>query len=296
VRERYALWKVRRRLTAREIMPPEPLPAVHLRAVLVTWNEADIIATTVHNLFEQGCDAVHLLDNGSTDATASVAAAAGASVDDVFETATYDTEDGKRRVVELVDDVSRAVGVEHVWWLYVDADELVEGPEGTTVRSFLEGLDRTHRAVGSRTINHYPLHEHPFVSGEDPRTASTNAQERMGTACALGHWKHPLLRWDAAGPVVRTTDGYHSVDADRQLVEPTRAIVSHHYPYRSRAVTQARLEALRPRIDGHGWALGRREANLDAIYREAYAEVDAFDMVGPRQRLAPVPCPPVRSR
>jgi hypothetical protein len=40
--------------------------------------------------------------------------------------------------------------------------------------------------------------------------------------------------------------------------------------------------------------MSRRLANLDAVYREAYDEVDPFDMVGPGQHLAPEPHPPVR--
>ena len=166
--------------------------------------------------------------------------------------------------------MSRAAGHDHVWWLYLDADELVEGPNGGTVRALLEGLDRSHRVVGSRTVNHYPRRDHPFVAGEDPRRTPTNAQERRGAACSSRHWKHPLVRWDAEGRSSRAAAGYHVVQTDRRLVEPRTALVSHHYQYRNLAVTAARLERLRPRLEGHEWAMARREANLEAIYHEAY--------------------------
>ena len=84
IKERYALWRTRRWVTAIDVRPSVPLDEVHLRAVMVTWHEEDIVATTVENLLQQGCEAVHLLDNGSGDETTAVAAAAGATVEDVF--------------------------------------------------------------------------------------------------------------------------------------------------------------------------------------------------------------------
>ena len=40
-----------------------------LYAIICTWNEEDIIASTVRHAFAQGCDKVFVVDNGSTDAT-----------------------------------------------------------------------------------------------------------------------------------------------------------------------------------------------------------------------------------
>lgn len=294
LRERVWLWRLHRWVTTAEVSVPDPLPVIRLRAVISTWHEGDIIATTVRNAFDQGCDAVHVLDDGSPDDTVERAAAAGATVEEVGTSDRYDPGARVRRGRALVEQVSRASGDPHVWWLHVDADELPEGPDGSTIRQLLDGLDRSHRIVGSDTVNHYPTRADPIAAGADPRRFASNAQARPGVACRQGHWKHPLVRWDAAGPTVAAGPGFHVAVADHRLVEPRRALVTHHYPYRNRAATEARLARLEPRLHGATWAMGRRQANLDAVYREAYAEVDPFDMVGPGQRLAPVPRPPVR--
>jgi hypothetical protein len=270
------------------------LPNVTLHGVVATWNEADVVGISVRNAFEQGCDVVHLLDNGSTDDTVAVAAAAGATFEGEFLTDTFDIEVTKDLVTEVVERNSRSTGLDQVWWLHFDADELLEGPDGTTIRSTLERLDRSYRIVGSRTMNHYPRRDHPLEEGQDPRVVATNVQERVGPFCRLDHWKHPLVRWDSRGPSLVASKGYHIVHADRRLIEPSHAVISHHYPYRAQSATLRRLQQLRPRLEGHPWAVSRREANSDAIYREAYDEVDSFDMVGPNQAFGPVPCPPVR--
>ena len=293
--EKLQLWHERRWVKARDVATPDPLPHVPLHGLVVTWHEADIVGISVRNAFEQGCDVVHLLDNGSPDDTVAVAKAAGAIFEGEFVTDTFDLRVGQARVTELVERVSQASGLDRLWWLYFDADELVEGPDGSTVRDLIDRLDRSHRVVGSRTMNHYPRRDHPLEEGQDPRFVPTNVQERHGIHCRRDHWKHPLVRWDAQGPRLVASTGYHIVHADRRLVEPLPAVMSHHYPYRAQSATVRRLERLRPRLKGHGWAVSRREANADAIYREAYDEVDSYDMVGPKQVFGPEPCPPVRS-
>ena len=275
---------------------PRPIPGVRLHAVLATWNEADVVGATVGNALEQGCEAVHLLDNGSDDGTDEVARAAGAHVLEVFRTDRYDGRANQRRINAAIEDLSRAAGAAQVWWLLLDADELVEGPDGTTIRGLIDRLDRSIRVVGSRTINHYPRAEHPIEAGADPRGFPTNAQERRGVSCRAGHWKHPLVRWDAAGPPVIPQRGAHVASSSRRLLEPPVSLVTHHYPYRNPEVTRERLARLSARLDGEPWAMGRRAANADAVYREAYAEVDAHDMVGPGEVLAPRPRPAVRTR
>ena len=46
-------------------------------------------------------------------------------------------------------------GSEHIWWLWLDADEFPHAPAGATVREFLEPLDRRFRVVGASV--HQPL-------------------------------------------------------------------------------------------------------------------------------------------
>lgn len=296
LRDHYIRWRTRRWVTVARGRSAGPLGGTVLHAVMVTWNEADVASVTVRNALEQGCDAVHLLDNGSDDGTVDVARRAGAEVREVFRTEGYDGAGHERRIRATIEQVSRSVGGQHVWWLLLDADELVEGPNGSTIRELVDSLDASVRVVGSRTVNHYPRAAHPMEVGADPRWFPTNEQERTGVSCGLGHWKHPLVRWDADGPPVSVRLGAHVVDAPQRLRESRMSLVSHHYPFRNPDATRARLDRLSNRLADDRWAMGRRLANADPVYREAYGEVDPHDMVGPGQVFAPVPRPAVRPR
>ena len=57
---------------------------------------------------------------------------------------------------EVVAEVSLAEGDQHIWWLYLDADEFPHGPWGMTLREYLATLDERFRVVGTRFFNHYP--------------------------------------------------------------------------------------------------------------------------------------------
>jgi hypothetical protein len=51
-----------------------------------------------------------------------------------------------RLVAEFVHRISTAGSEEHVWWLFLDADEFYQGPGGLTLREYLASLDRLPRS------------------------------------------------------------------------------------------------------------------------------------------------------
>ena len=112
--------------------------------------EADVIGATVANAFAQGCDRVYLVDNDSADATVAEAVSAGAQFRGVVldrevrrtPSSRHHEPRGRGRVADS--------GAEHVWWLWLDADEFPHGPGGLTVREYLATLDRRYRIVGGR--------------------------------------------------------------------------------------------------------------------------------------------------
>jgi len=59
---------------------PEPLGAFRLFGLVTAWMEGDVIAATVANAFNQGCERVFLLDNDSPDDTVAQAQGAGAEL------------------------------------------------------------------------------------------------------------------------------------------------------------------------------------------------------------------------
>ena len=123
-------------------LSPHVVPHFRLFAVLGTWMEADVIAATIRNATTQGCERIYVIDNGSTDDTTTIAVHEGAIIARSFITERYDEALRLRHMNEVVATVSSAENAEHIWWLFLDADEFPHGPFGMTIRAYLETLDR----------------------------------------------------------------------------------------------------------------------------------------------------------
>ena len=265
---------------------PAVLDGLRLFAVLGTWMEQDIVEATVRNAFAQGVEAVYLVDNASTDATVERAVAAGAAAAESFETDAYEERVRILLMNSVVARMSLSSGADHVWWLWLDADEFPEGPDGMTIADYLRTLDRRFRLVGSTYYNHFPTDEPHYIPGFHPLDFQPMAERYAPDRprhCNLGHWKHPLQRFDRHGPFLLANGGFHSATlrtTDR-ILEPTAGIVTHHVQYRDEAATRARMD----RLCGAGGRndfndsignteIGQRNRSLDAVYARRWADVD----------------------
>ena len=270
--------------------PPEPRPLgrVRLFAVLGAWMEGDVIEACVRNAFTQGCEAVHLVDNDSPDDTVERALAAGAVLARSFSTQVYDEALRMRLMHEVVDEVSVDLGEDHVWWLWLDADEFPHGAGGRTVRDQLETLDRRYRVVGARYLNHYPTALPHHLEGRHPLDVQPDCEELPLAMCAVGHRKHPLVRWDRNGPPIEVGAGFHRARSALTLLEPPVGIFVHHFPFREESTSRKRLELLcgggraRPGDPATGHMLPRFRS-LDAVYRGDWDRVENF-MPGREER------------
>jgi hypothetical protein len=256
---------------------PRLLADVPLFAIVGTWMEEDVVAATVANALLQGCERVYLVDNASSDATVAEAVAAGAQLAETFETERYDERLRLDIMNEVVRRESAASGHDHVWWLWLDADEFPHGPRGLTLAEYLRSLDRGFRIVGARFINHFPDREPAYVPGFHPLDFQPLGEEHA-LGCLQHHRKHPLQRWDRGGAEIICDRGFHRASsAERPLYEPREPIFLHHFPYRDPAVTRARLSLLcgtnddgdsRVRDDDDAAdGMIPRFQTLDAVYR-----------------------------
>jgi hypothetical protein len=278
---------------------PNPLAGIRLFAIIGAWMEEDVIGATVANAFAQGCERVYLVDNDSRDGTVREAVAAGAELAEVFATEQYDEVLRLDIMNGVVRRVSEESGSEHVWWLWLDADEFPHGPRGLTVREFLEPLDAQFRIVGARFINHFPDRVPAYVPGFHPLDFQPLCEEhRLG--CALKHRKHPLQRFDRGGKPIISDRGFHrATSEERPLLEPTAAIYLHHFPYRDEQVTRRRLARLcgsdengRTRVqEGDDAADGMvpRFQTLDAVYRNDWDNVRNYRFDGEFSVARPIP-------
>lgn len=286
---------------------PDVLESFGLFGLIVTWREADVIEATVRNAFAQGCERVFIVDNESPDDTVERAVAAGAELATTFVTTQHDEQVKIRTLNETVARMSGEDGREHIWWIWLDADEFVHGPRGLTVRDYLSGLDRRFRIVGSRYFNHFPNRKPEAVPGFHPLDFQPLCEELPAdNFCPSGHRKHHLQRFDRAGPPITALYGFHRTQCETTLIEPTESCFTHHFPYREESATRARVAALTgkskstpPRINardqeeyrvsGHVSDMSKRARTLDHVYAQDWAMVENLNRKGRRVGVSPSP-------
>jgi glycosyltransferase involved in cell wall biosynthesis len=252
--------------------------------VLGTWMEADIVAATVRNAITQGCERVYLVDNGSTDSTVQIACREGAVLARSFATERYDESLRLRLMNEVVSEVSVSEPDEHIWWLFLDADEFAHGPWGMTLYEYLKTLDERFRIVGVRYINHYPSETPHYVPGRHPLDFQPLCEELSFPMCPSRHRKHPLQRHDKGGSPIECGRGFHLAHCTEQLSEPDQPAFLHHFPFRDETVTRRKLEALWakdqsgiPRaLESHDTHMLTRFRSVDAVYNQDWSGVENF--------------------
>jgi hypothetical protein len=265
------------------------LDGFRMFAVLGTWMEADVVAATIRNAITQGCERVYLIDNGSTDGTVDVARREGAIVARTFRTDRYDETLRLRHMNDVVTDVSQQEADQHIWWLFLDADEFPHGPRGLTIREYLATLDQQFRIVGTRFFNHYPSGAPHYEPGRHPLDVQPLCEELAFPMCPSGHRKHPLQRFDRGGAPIECGNGFHGAVCSEQLYEPSQAAFLHHFPFRDEGLTRRRLEALWATADtgvsraleSHDTHMLTRFHSLDAVYAQNWAKVENFVALDP---------------
>ncbi len=315
VRRRQRRWarQVLRPLIKRRILPEanppdaQPLDDFRLFAVLGTWMEEDIVEATVRNAFAQGVEAVYVLDNASSDATVERALAAGVTSVESFDTDAHEEPVRNLLMNAMVARISLSCGAPHIWWLWLDADEFPEGPDGLTIAEYLRSLDRRFRIVGSTYYNHFPSDRPSYIPGFHPVDFQPLC-ERFWPArarhCVQPHWKHPLQRFDRDERFIVAGPGFHtgtikalSGRVREPLWEPEGGIVTHHVQYRLESDTRARLELLcgsDRTVRDHAMGntqMKKRLQSLDAIYAQDWQHVANHRGWEPALGVQPRPWP-----
>lgn len=187
--------------------------ATNVWGIAMVRDEADIIATTVRHMLGH-VDHVLVANNLSTDATAELAAAAGAQVVDDPDPA-YEQAD---KMTALATSAWQC-GAE--WVVPFDADEIWTTRDGQRIADYLHGLD-ADVAIAQ-------LFDHRITDADD--ADETDPVVRM--------------RWREQAPAVlpkmaARTDatltlamGNHDVGYERAHRRVHSPLMIHHYPYRS---------------------------------------------------------------
>ena len=231
-------------------------------AIVVTWMEADVIAATVRNALAQGCERVILVDNESPDDTVAAAIDGGPSWGHHYTTPQLDEILKIRLLNDTVARVSDASPHDHIWWLWLDADEFPHGPGGSTVREMVTAggpslPDRRHPVL-------QPLPRPPTRA---PRRISIRSTSSRRARSGRGTCPTSVIASTTSNAGIapdrrsRRGLGFHAARADVTLVEPTLATFTHHFPYRLEEATRRRFDTL----CGHG---PRRAVRVDPYDRQ----------------------------
>jgi hypothetical protein len=273
------------------------LPHFQMFAVLGTWMEADIVTANIRNAITQGCNRVYLVDNGSPDSTIEAACAEGAILARSFRTERYDEGLRLRHMNDVVSEVSDSEQDQHIWWLFLDADEFPHGPWGMTLHEYLKTLDEQFRVVGARFFDHYPSGSPQYVPGRHPLDFQPLCEELDYPMCSSRHRKHPLQRYDRSGAPIECGRGFHLAHCTDQLYEPSQPAFLHHFPFRDENVTRRRLEALWAKdqsgvtraLESYDTHMLTRFRSLGAVYAQDWGGVENFIALDPMYILLDSP-------
>jgi len=263
-----------------------------LYGIIGTYNEDDIIYATVKNAFAQGCERVFIIDNNSTDNTVNEAILAGAELIRNFETSYYYELLRIRIMNDAIEEISLGSSLDKIWWLWLDADEFPEGPDGLTIGQYLETLSSKYRIVGSNQINHFPTKKPYYIERYHPIDfmpfgEEFNAKTFVINHCKVWHWKHPLHKYIKGKPMIRAKSGFHMGYCSEILFEPSIPIITHHFPFRDKEKTYKRYKELcknngntiaRNKYNDNmsvkkESAISRRFNNLDYIYNQQWDRI-----------------------
>jgi glycosyltransferase involved in cell wall biosynthesis len=244
-----------------------------LNAVMCILNEEDIIESTVKHAFAQGCSNVFIVDNASTDRTVEIATNAGAILANSFESKYFNEFEKIAHLNTVVRNYNEQSDEEHIWWLYIDADEFPNVDCELRIVDFLKLLDTTVRAVHGYMFDHLPTHFPYNIPGYHP-------VDFMQLAKKTNTHKIPLLRYDKNKPHLYSTGGAHSFDTCGECIHfASDALNIHHFNFRNQENTLRRLKQLTmqnsvgvSRINWFDRREKRRKKSLDAksMYHNRY--------------------------
>lgn len=113
-----------------------PLDEFAFYAFLFVYNEADIIESTIKNAYSQGCEKIFFVDHQSDDNTVEIAIKNGAVLYDKYRSRYFEEDKKVIYSNKCMEEISITSNSDHVWWLFIDADEFPHGPFGKTIREY----------------------------------------------------------------------------------------------------------------------------------------------------------------
>ena len=252
-----------------------------LNAVLCVWNEEDIIESTVKHALAQGCSNVFIIDNGSTDKTIKKAVQAGAQHVTSFLTEYFDVHKKTAHLNAAVQYFNEIFQEEHMWWMYLDADEFPNIDCDMRIIDVLKGIDSSVRGMHGYMLDHIPTHP-PYA------VASYHPADFMPLCHKSSMEKTLLLRYDRGKPHLFSAGGAHTFDTCGEMLPVAKNIIDiHHFPMRNPEYTLKRLKKLTQRnndgvsrvdLHDHMAKITSGNSNSQSQYRDRHDKMQSTYM------------------
>ncbi|HMD37381.1 MAG TPA: glycosyltransferase family 2 protein [Vicinamibacterales bacterium] len=252
-------------------------------AIIAAFNEADIIATVVDDLIQQGIS-VYFLDDGSTDRTiAAVEPFVGRGVAAIERMDASNGHFDWERILHRKAQLARELDAD--WFIHHDADEFRESPwPHLTLAEAIRRVDAAgYNAIDFASFNFWPVHD-DFELGADVRAAYPYYSEhapfdRVQIRC-----------WKKADDVDLAASGGHEARFAGRKVFPLRFVLR-HYPIRGEAhgrrkIFDERRKRFRAEERARGWHVQYDEVVDGAPLVRTPETLQEYDRDGVRLALA----------
>lgn len=254
-------------------------------AIVSAYNEQDIIEPVLAHLIAQGVD-VHVIDDGSTDATRAIAERFRGR--GVVEVEAMAPDEGHRfnwsRILARKEAIARATDAD--WCIHHDADEFRESPwPGVTLADAIERVDREgYNAVDFAVLDFHPTHDR-FAAGDDPIEAFPDYEPgRQWNRLQIKCWKKGAPAIDLA------SSGGHEAAFPNRRVFPLRFLLR-HYPIRGQRhgahkVLVERAPRFRDDERARGWHVQYDAVTVESSFIRHASDLRRYQADGVRAETA----------
>jgi glycosyltransferase involved in cell wall biosynthesis len=199
-------------------------------AIYTSYNEDDIIRSSILNMLEQGID-VYVIDNLSTDKTLSVVKGLSKKYKGRV---SFESFAGNRKnkyqwekLLRRVDEV--ACSSEYDWIIHHDSDEIRTSPEESmTLKDIISHADH----LGFNAIDFTVMDFRPIDNGYNPTVNPTDYFRYFEYGRRPGHFIQTKCWKNQRKSVGLWKAGGHDVEFPGKRVYPIKCILK-HYPLRS---------------------------------------------------------------
>lgn len=215
-------------------------------AIIDAYNEEDIIEPLIDHYLYEGLDSIYVLDNESTDSTASRVKAKKRKFSDRIFYSSFSTNQTwnprintqvKNALCEKIQAASKLT----TWVIFSEADEFIE-PLACNTKVCDEIYKLEEQGFNSAycvMLNYFPMqNEAEHIIGENPRLYYKNFRiDKYQKRFILA--KQPIFRLGAGfspGP------GNHRVNNSNKAIASLTPFLLHHFPFRGTDRTRKKLD------------------------------------------------------